>query len=303
MILVKKGMVFFVQNPRKRGVFQICVRAWYTLWSGVGVGSGGGGWVMADGISSHSGSREMESVACQNGRLAAGPHSRQATLGSRVTNAERGLETSLSKWLPDISPLVHTILPGVGLSIMIRWPHLLCKPSMIPPCHLGIQQLHTHWKYPSGSGIYSHTVSHFPVASRWPTASILFTAVSLRSQSVNHIWLCTSNSFEKKRLLADMSTFTPTKRIFRDSQILSHWYHFEAQLVGNNIWKKIGILATAFLAILICIYKNKRLHGGPSVAGDCSYPPPKMVTAETLTSVTAAFDHVAGHGLFRFLTC
>ena len=100
-----------------------------------------------------------------------------------------------------------------------------------------------------------------------------------------------------------MSTFTPTKWIFRDSQILSHWYHFEAQLVGNNIWKKIGILATAFLAILICIYKNKRLYGGPSVAGDFSYPPPKMVTAETPTSVKATFDHVAGHGLFRFLTC
>ena len=56
-----------------------------------------------------------------------------------------------------------------------------------------------------------------------------------------------------------MPTFTPTKRIFLDSQILSHWYHFEAQLVGNNIWKKIGILSTEFFAILICIYKRKLL--------------------------------------------
>ena len=39
---------------------------------------------------------------------------------------------------------------------MIRWPHLLCKPSMIPPCHLGIQKLHIHWRYPSGPGIYSY---------------------------------------------------------------------------------------------------------------------------------------------------
>ena len=61
------------------------------------------------------------------------------------------------------------------------------------------------------------------------------------------------------RFLADMPTFTPTKRIFLDSQILSHWYRFEAQLVGNNIWKKIGILSTEFLAILICIYKSKLL--------------------------------------------
>ena len=63
----------------------------------------------------------------------------------------------------------------------------------------------------------------------------------------------------KWRFLANMATFTLTKRIFRDSQILSHLYHFEAQLVGNNIWKKIGILSSDFLAILICIYKSKLL--------------------------------------------
>ena len=54
-----------------------------------------------------------------------------------------------------------------------------------------------------------------------------------------------------------MPTFTPTKRIFVDSQILSHWYHFEAQLVGNNIWKKISILSPEIFAILICIYESK----------------------------------------------
>ena len=32
---LKKGCFFF-QNPRKGGVFQTWVRAWYTLWSGVG---------------------------------------------------------------------------------------------------------------------------------------------------------------------------------------------------------------------------------------------------------------------------
>ena len=35
-----------------------------------------------------------------------------------------------------------------------------------------------------------------------------------------------------------MPAFTPTKRKFLDNQILSQWYHFEAQLVDNNIWKK-----------------------------------------------------------------
>ena len=58
---------------------------------------------------------------------------------------------------------------------------------------------------------------------------------------------------------ADIPTFMPTKWIFRECQILSHWYHFEAQLVGNNIWKNIGILSTEILAILISIYKSKIL--------------------------------------------
>ena len=40
--------------------------------------------------------------------------------------------------------------------IMNGWPHLFCKPSMMPPCLRGIQKLHIHWRYPSGSGIYSH---------------------------------------------------------------------------------------------------------------------------------------------------
>ena len=31
--------------------------------------------------------------------------------------------------------------------------------NVIPPCHLGIQKLHIHWRYPSGSGIYSHTAA------------------------------------------------------------------------------------------------------------------------------------------------
>ena len=30
--------------------------------------------------------------------------------------------------------------------ISMGWPQLLCKPSMIPPCCLGIQKLHIHWK-------------------------------------------------------------------------------------------------------------------------------------------------------------
>ena len=98
---------------------------------------------------------------------------------------------ALSKWLPTTYPLVRTILHGVGLIIMIGWPHLLCKTSMIPPCHLGIKKLHIHRKYPSGSGIYSHTVNHFLAASHrqrshQSTASTLFTMRSSQGH-VNHV--------------------------------------------------------------------------------------------------------------------
>ena len=64
-------------------------------------------------------------------------------------------------------------------------------------------------------------------------------------------------SFLSKLLfLADMPTFTPTKRIFLDSQILSHWYHFEAQLVGNNIWKKIDVLSSEFWQFCFAFIKT-----------------------------------------------
>ena len=105
-----------------------------------------------------SGSSKMESVTCQNG----------------------------------YRPSVHTILHGVALLIMIGWQHLLCKPSMIPPCHLGIQNLHIHWRYLSGSGIYSHMVRHFTdalpsAAKRLTVASVLFTVTSSRG-NVNHVF-------------------------------------------------------------------------------------------------------------------
>ena len=63
---------------------------------------------------------------------------------------------------------------------------------MIPPCHLGIQNLHIHWRYPSGSGIYSHMVRHFPAASssvakRLAAASMLFTVTSSQGH-VNHVF-------------------------------------------------------------------------------------------------------------------
>ena len=46
-----------------------------------------------------------------------------------------------------------------------------------------------------------------------------------------------------------------------------------------------------------------RPHGGPSEAGDCSHPPPKMATAKNASSCKATFDHVIGIGSLRFLAC
>ena len=109
-----------------------------------------------------------------------------------IMKFKRNWVSDLSKCLPAISPIVCTILHGVALLIMIGWQHLLCKPSMIPPCHLGIQNMHMHWRYPSGSGIYSHMVRHFTAASpsaakRSTVVSVLFTVTSSRGH-VNHVF-------------------------------------------------------------------------------------------------------------------
>ena len=90
----------------------------------------------------------------------------------------------------------------------------------------------------------------------WPTAGLKASQSGVCRVT---IWLCTSNSFQNGDFWQTCPHSHRQKRIFLDSQILSHWYHFEAQLVGNNIWKKIGILSTEFIAILICIYKRKLL--------------------------------------------
>ena len=93
---------------------------------------------------------------------------------------------------PAIYLLVRTIVHGAGLLIMIGRPNLLCRTSMLTPCQLGIQKLHIHWKYPSGSGIYSHTVRHFLSAASPSTAkrstveSTLFTVTSSPGH-VNHV--------------------------------------------------------------------------------------------------------------------
>ena len=64
----------------------------------------------------------------------------------------------------------------------------------------------------------------------------------------------------------------------------------------TNMGSHQGDSSSAFLFIFY-------LHGGPSEAGDCSHPPPKMETAENPASGKANFDNVIGRGSLRFLAC
>ena len=73
------------------------------------------------------------------------------------------------------------------------------------------------------------------------------------------LW-CTSNPFEYSDFWQTCSySRLPTGQIFLVSHIFNHFVHFEDQLLGNDMWKKIESLPTQFLTILICIYKCKLL--------------------------------------------
>ena len=89
------------------------------------------------------------------------------------------------------------------------------------------------------------------------SSAIYLTSISWSANKANlrHLIAATGQN----GILADMPTFALTKRIFLDSQFLSHWYHLKVQLMGNKIWKKIDIRLNKFLVILICIYQSKLL--------------------------------------------
>ena len=110
--------------------------------------------------------------------------------------------------------------------------------------------------------------------SIWDRLSYLFVRILFNSGSLwvdirRSIWLYTSNSAPKWRFPPDMLMFKPTKMLFLDSQILSGWYHFNQQLTGNNIYKKIKILSTEFFGIFCYIQKCKFLHSHLSPNTSC----------------------------------
>ena len=121
---------------------------------------------------------------------------------------------------------------------MIGRPNLLCRPSMITPCQLGIQKLHIHWKYPSGSGIYSHTVRHFPAASpstakRSTVESTLFTVTSSPGHVRDHHYDARLIHRILKSLLPQTNTFfIATASVVKDAAdnpdcqgLREQWYY------------------------------------------------------------------------------
>ena len=72
------------------------------------------------------------------------------------------------------------------------------------------------------------------------------------------------------------------------SSVLNFWVS-DSDNTALEVWSFLSMTAV--------------MHGGPSEAGDCSHPPPKMATAKNASSCKATFDHVIGIGSLRFLAC
>ena len=66
-------------------------------------------------------------------------------------------------------------------------------------------------------------------------------------------------------------------------------------------WK--GTSRDVIIMMVSLALNRAHTHGGPSEAGDCSHPLPKMATVENPLSRRATFDNVIGSGSLRFLAC
>ena len=79
--------------------------------------------------------------------------------------------------------------------------------------------------------------------------------------------------------------------------VRAYWFSvtsFSKWLPGGHI---------RFFVFWMAWFRQRNSHGGPSEAGDCSHPPPKMATPKNASSCKATFDHVIGIGSLRFLAC
>ena len=92
--------------------------------------------------------------------------------------------------------------------------------------------------------------------------------------------------------MKDMNYFTAT-RLKPESQ----------QFIYTNIYDMIYTVVLVSQCSTDLLKRCASNHGGPSEAGDCSHPPPKMATAKNASSCKATFDHVIGIGSLRFFAC
>ena len=91
---------------------------------------------------------------------------------------------------------------------------------------------------------------------------------------------------------------------YSDQDLAKHCYSFWlASSCGTSRSETLLQNGPLLTAILRAYFASNVKHGGPSEAGDCSHPPPKMATAKNACSCKATFDHVIWIGSLRFLAC
>ena len=94
------------------------------------------------------------------------------------------------------------VLHSVGWLITIRWLQLLCKPYIIPPCHVSIQKLHALSKYPLDlEFIQTWSATYRPLSTDRSTALIVFIVTSSPGHVIHVTTIMTSLSICKLRYL------------------------------------------------------------------------------------------------------
>ena len=87
-----------------------------------------------------------------------------------------------------------------------------------------------------------------------------------------------------------MSGEFPAQRASNAENVSIWWHHY------GITWPRNFFASQESTTICPVFKASLKKHGGPSKAGDCSHPSPKMATVENPTPGEATFYHDAGHG-------